>query len=353
MICAKKRQVSPDLAKGIGIILVVIGHTIRGLMKANILPATEKIILIDTAIYLFHMPLFFYISGLFLEQRINRSTFFHFIQKSFLILLIPLLFWSYLQTFIQFIFSNNINSSVKIIDLLMAPFPPKQQFWFLWALFLDFIFFAIMQKMNISKFSRIITFIIILFLALLNDIFNASYISDKIFNIPIIGQSITFFPFLLLGSLHGYIRESTKHIKLFYFVLFFTISIITYLFIGDLLPSISFYVFSILSIVTLYRSLEVLSLKTYNTKNKLIDILIYIGLNSMIIYLAHIITEAGIRVFLLKNNIVNINIHLIMGILFGIFVPLLLGKIFYYYKKDKYKIFNYIIPIKNLESATK
>jgi fucose 4-O-acetylase-like acetyltransferase len=46
-----------DIAKGIGIILVVVGHTSTPLYLHNI-------------IYQFHMPLFFILSGLFLFYQV-------------------------------------------------------------------------------------------------------------------------------------------------------------------------------------------------------------------------------------------------------------------------------------------
>ncbi|MBC7755034.1 MAG: acyltransferase family protein [Bdellovibrio sp.] len=54
-----------DYAKALGIMLVVYGHVTRGLYNAQI-PMNENLFkLIDSIIYSFHMPLFFFLSGLF------------------------------------------------------------------------------------------------------------------------------------------------------------------------------------------------------------------------------------------------------------------------------------------------
>ncbi len=53
-----------DIAKGIGIILVVIGHAIN----------SDSVL--HTFIYLFHMPLFFIMSGLFIESESDKSKLF-------------------------------------------------------------------------------------------------------------------------------------------------------------------------------------------------------------------------------------------------------------------------------------
>ena len=58
------RDESLDIAKGFGIILVVLGHCLDGLIASNYFPTT---VLWPTlavwTIYTFHMPLFFVVSG--------------------------------------------------------------------------------------------------------------------------------------------------------------------------------------------------------------------------------------------------------------------------------------------------
>src|SRR4051794_36832842 len=66
---AKKGRVEwIDTAKGIAIILVVVGHDLRGLMAAGILPRAGATEIIDGWIYAFHMPLFFVLAGFFVPH---------------------------------------------------------------------------------------------------------------------------------------------------------------------------------------------------------------------------------------------------------------------------------------------
>ena len=61
-----------DYAKGIGIFLVVIGHVCRGLTSGSILsPLVAKSI--DQWIYAFHMPIFFFLSGLLIQRSVSKS----------------------------------------------------------------------------------------------------------------------------------------------------------------------------------------------------------------------------------------------------------------------------------------
>lgn len=60
------RNLWVDYAKAIGILLVVYGHVVRGLLNGGII--TENVAfheLVDSIIYTFHMPLFFFCPGCF------------------------------------------------------------------------------------------------------------------------------------------------------------------------------------------------------------------------------------------------------------------------------------------------
>src|SRR5436190_2122812 len=50
-----------DVTKGIGILLVVYGHVLRGLVTAGIVPNSKLFQIAYYTLYLFHMPLFFFL----------------------------------------------------------------------------------------------------------------------------------------------------------------------------------------------------------------------------------------------------------------------------------------------------
>ncbi|MBC1212116.1 acyltransferase family protein [Listeria booriae] len=64
-----------DYAKGIGIILVVYGHVLRGVFEAGLDIPIKLFTYEDSFIYSFHMPLFFFLSGLFANHLLKRSFF--------------------------------------------------------------------------------------------------------------------------------------------------------------------------------------------------------------------------------------------------------------------------------------
>lgn len=84
-----------DAAKGIGIILVVIGHTLRGLETAKLLSFSDDFGRVDAAINAFHMPLMFLLSGLFIHKALPQGWFPYTI-KHIQRLIWPLVLWTYI-----------------------------------------------------------------------------------------------------------------------------------------------------------------------------------------------------------------------------------------------------------------
>lgn len=131
----KERDKSIDIAKGIGIFLMVMGHT-----------TSNKIAL--QWIYSFHIPLFFFLSGIFHSQGKNYKEFFG---KKVKTLLVPYFFFSIILFLFFLIVSKNIgfsageNLSVKenFIGIFLgnekkgiSDISWGGQLWFLPALFL-------------------------------------------------------------------------------------------------------------------------------------------------------------------------------------------------------------------------
>ncbi|GAB4345558.1 MAG: acyltransferase [Cyanophyceae cyanobacterium] len=120
-----------DYAKGIGIFLVVLGHTLRGVVDVVFAaaPWTEAL---DRWIYAFHMPLFFLLSGLFIERAVRKPWGVSVGSKAKTILY-PYLIWSVLQELLRA--ASGIREA-PLTDLWRIAYEPVMQFWFLYVLFL-------------------------------------------------------------------------------------------------------------------------------------------------------------------------------------------------------------------------
>ena len=81
-----------DILKGIAIFLVVLGHCLQ-IFTPNW--QENKIAL---SIYMFHMPLFIFISGYFFYPSVKKIPLKEFIVKKFIRLYLPSLFWGLFNT---------------------------------------------------------------------------------------------------------------------------------------------------------------------------------------------------------------------------------------------------------------
>jgi len=122
-------------AKAIGIILVVYGHVARGLVNAGLPMDKHWFELVDSVIYTFHMPLFFFLSGLFFyDSLVKRGTTGMIVNKIDTIIY-PYIIWSLLQGFTEVSLSHYTIGHVTPGQVLSFAWQPRAQFWFLFALF--------------------------------------------------------------------------------------------------------------------------------------------------------------------------------------------------------------------------
>jgi len=151
----QKRLFYFDMAKGLGIILVVLGH---------IEYISEEL---RAWISSFHMPLFFIISGMIIyykreiDQDLKDLT-----KKKFMMIMIPYISFTIIYTFIDILnlYLGKIDIARFIKNILAGiTFYGSSVLWFLPALFLSEVGFIYITK----KYKKITSIIIILIMALL------------------------------------------------------------------------------------------------------------------------------------------------------------------------------------------
>jgi fucose 4-O-acetylase-like acetyltransferase len=147
---ASARRAWVDQARGWGILLVVIGHTLRGLTASGLLPSDGLWAYVDRFIYAFHMPLFFFVSGLFLMPG-REESYLGFARRRLLRLGYPYLLWATLQTLVQILLSRYTNHRVGFEELWSIGYAPPMQFWFLYALFLQVLLIGALSKLGLGR----------------------------------------------------------------------------------------------------------------------------------------------------------------------------------------------------------
>ena len=138
-----------DYTKGIGIFLVVLGHTLRAMVNAEILEPSITVNALDRWIYAFHMPLFFFISGLLIEKS-SSKPFKKFLIDKLKVIAYPYLLWSVIQSILTIAASKYTNHKMSWGELSRILYNPVMQFWFLYVLFIIVLAYAIARKLNMS-----------------------------------------------------------------------------------------------------------------------------------------------------------------------------------------------------------
>jgi fucose 4-O-acetylase-like acetyltransferase len=143
-----------DCARGIGILLVVYGHVARGVVAAGLMDGTGLYRIVDSLIYSFHMPLFFFVSGMFFPGSL-KSKGLGLLKNKVALLVYPYFIWSVIQTGVKILMGGHTNHAARIHDLVTLLWLPVEQFWFLYSLFLIFVLeilcFTTLKKAGVSQ----------------------------------------------------------------------------------------------------------------------------------------------------------------------------------------------------------
>jgi len=321
-----------DIAKGIGILLVVLGHNDFEVIS----------LFVHQLIYSFHMPLFFFLSGYFINTSI---PFFDFFRKRFNALLKPYFFTLFLIYFTSISFEKmGFNTAItRIVKSLYGSghYLDWVQLWFLPQLFVvslyAFIFIALVSKLQ-NRWIRwgILLAILAISLPFLNSFYP--------FQISVFGKEYELFglPFSLdLVFLTGFffilgneIRQITSE-KTFdnLFILVGTgigLVVLNYLFRYEIDFNIRQYesflvntteaILGILFILALSRQIELHT-------NRLATVFKYLGNISLIILLFHVPIQAfwGEKVM---NVTDNFPLSILVGFMMGVLGPILIYEIF-------------------------
>ncbi len=123
-----------DVAKGIGILLVIIGHCIPD-ASAPAGISEPNFAIIFSVIYSFHMPLFFFISGFLARPALNRLEL---LRKRARRLLVPYFFVGLSYLPFKLLLARFANAPYDVENLWKIFFGvnPDGELWFLYALFL-------------------------------------------------------------------------------------------------------------------------------------------------------------------------------------------------------------------------
>lgn len=301
-----------DYAKAIGIILVVYGHVARGLINSGIGLEFESYKIVDSIVYSFHMPLFFFLSGLHFFRSLDRRSGTGLILNKVDTVFYPYVLWSLLQGGVEVFLSSYTNGKVSVSEVLVLLWSPRAQFWFLYALFLIFIFatvfFSVMRRQVVLGVLLALTMYFSL------SFFNAPLLVAFVFNnFVFFVAGVAFSAYISpgwLASLPSVVLLMAGFIGFQWFFHFHPL--MSYENRGG--HALILAMISILAVVTLSRWLATKGLK----------LIVSIGMASMAIYLLHILVGSGVRIVLGRVlDIKGFVPHLLLGVAAAIVIPML------------------------------
>lgn len=123
-----ERDRAIDVAKGIAIVAIVVGHANRGLSSAGMaIPHVETL---DRVLYLCHLTVFAFLSGLFIRRSVGRRGVLPFLSQRTALLVWLYLVWHVIQSCVKLAFGGDVNSAVRP-ESLWRLWIPEGQLWFL------------------------------------------------------------------------------------------------------------------------------------------------------------------------------------------------------------------------------
>lgn len=308
-----ERNAWVDYAKAIGIILVVYGHVARGVFNAGLPMDEGNYLLVDSIIYSFHMPLFFFLSGLFFYDSLMKRGKTGLIVNKVDTIVYPFIVWSLLQGLIEVVLANYTNGQATLAEVFSLLWSPRAQFWFLYALFLVFVVCSFVYA-NADRRYFLPMLLVFGVLYVFNQDLAAGNAGWFIF-----GNAVFFALGVWFNEVKAFFLARYVPLTLLFGAMFVIGQYLFHITFGlnwevGGLPVLVLATVSILFMIALSMWLGQIRMEW----------LLFIGASSMTIYLMHILAGSGVRVILGRLlGIDSIPAHLMGGTLIGLIAPLL------------------------------
>ena len=299
----EKREIWVDNVKVFACILVVVGHFFQSMAKGSLISESALYLWFIKTIYLFHVPLFFVCSG-YLYQKYSKvnsvDTWKKNISNKLLDLGIPYLTFTIITWVLKKIFETSVNDEIG--GLLEAIFlRPIAPYWYLYCLFFLFVFIPTFKSKKMAMVGLLVAMTLKMY-----NMFGGTigiYLFSSIFANMIwfvIGINLNAINFEYLPKNIKCTRRGAE-----LSAIFVVLSIVVYMenikFVGsEFLLGIVACSAVILLFVGIFKK---------STRNPW-----WVAKYTMPIFLMHTIFAAGLRSLLIKIGIMNVYIHIILGV---------------------------------------
>ena len=308
------RHIWTDYCRGIAIFLIVVCHTINGLISAKLIPSELGWTFFNNVCYAFQVPVFFFISGLFAKKSLIDHGLKVFLVKKGSSLVYPYLVWQTIQILIM-IATGSSNNKPNWTNIAFAPLGGYMQFWFIYTLILIFALYVILSAWGFSD-KRIL--LIGLGLCVLWPLTPRKFCS-----LIYLQQSFVYFCLGLCStnSIQKLTcsRKSSKILLCSFLFLTIVVLLVDMNMVGESIWRPLTAVFGILFVICI---------SLFLSAGHHFNFLTLLGRYSLQIYCAHVIIAAGVRLVLLKGLHLHSEMaHILLGVLLALSLPVLIAKV--------------------------
>lgn len=314
----KSRTKEPwiDIVKWAACMLVLLGHFFQSMEKSGIMEVTKGYQWFEHTIYLFHVPLFFICSG-YLYQRnsqvTTRQEWKDNVLRKLINLGVPYVAFSLASYLMKELFQGSVNEENSISLLKTLLFEPMSPYWYLYILFFLFLITPTFKSGKQAGAALALSAFIYLFHQ--NEMVKEVYFIGGVAH-----REIWFVAGMALGIFHEKIKVD-RRLWAFSFLLF-PISMIGYNKEMDMCLWIPYSL-----IVGICGCALVLETSLFLNCRVSERFVLFSRRNTLPVFLMHTIASAGIRSVLCKMGIMNLGVHMVLGIAGGILLPVAAAEI--------------------------
>lgn len=311
-----------DIAKALGIILVVYGHMWLGLKNSGLTPETGPLAMLTFTLYTFHMPLFFALAGYNAFTSLQKRQDADFAKGRMWSLAYPYVIWSIFQWGVLTLMASYVNMPLEDDLPTILLFHPLSQFWFLYVL--------IACNVLLIAFRRPVWLLVsaAVFLLVISTPMPGKPLVGYW---PLVGMHFIFFalayaahscPKLLTCCQNFLSKINTSFPKLLALASIASIAFIANIIIGlALVPEAPV---SLLMLPASAIGIAVtIILAAYLNQTRAAAALAWLGQRSLGIFVMHILVTAASRIALTKLGITNVPALLLLGTTAAIVAPVI------------------------------
>lgn len=315
-----KRVTWVDYARGLAIFTVVLWHVAGGIFHSTIvMPDALEYIILGWDVYgLRLMPLFFVISGAFVQSSLDKGLG-RFFKNKVRNLLYPYIIWSLIMLFLGTFMASYTNHGLTLLDWPKMLYDPVMHYWFLYALLVIMTVYAGFYLLKLSGLLFFAIGVVLYVVGELTAVVTMSYIAGQLCYFTI------FFAFGVLIRERG--LQYLDGMKGRDLVLLSVLSggFFWGVFIIDTELVFSQFLRPLTSIALVASTV---SLAVILDRRKVMTVVRYWGKLSLEIYLTHVLFLAAVRIIL--NQFLGVDdwvLHLIAGTFIGLYAPIVMVRV--------------------------